>query len=95
MSKGHTSKYESAVELKRTRARHPWNCFSCGCDIKPRDYYYRQSLGLIRKPPRVRLNAFCLGCKNTPLAGKLELDPADIGKGSVGGVRAPKAGNWR
>ena len=88
MSKAHTSKYESAIELQRTHARDSWECYSCGRVINSGDYYYRQSLGMIRKPPRVRLNAFCLGCIDSPLARRLDTGRADMGKGHISGDHA-------
>ena len=67
-----SSKYEHALELKRTRARKPWVCYSCGDPINPGEDYYRQSLGMIGKPPRVQLNAFCMNCEDSPLARRLQ-----------------------
>ena len=65
------SKYEGVIELKWTRARRPWDCYSCGHVINPGDYYYRQSLGLIRKPPDVPLHPFCSDCNHSPQAKML------------------------
>ncbi len=63
MTTRRVSVYENAIKLKRTRARKLWECHACGSDIDPGDYYYRESLGLISKPPGLQLNAFCLECK--------------------------------
>ena len=65
------SKYEAALQLEWTCARKPWKCYACGQEINPGDYYYRQSLGLIKKPPKVHLNAFCFKCAESPLAKTL------------------------
>ena len=73
MANRRVSKYESAIELRRTRAKRSGECYSCGSTIDPRDYYYRQSLGLIRKPPRVQFNAFCLDCRYSSLAERLDI----------------------
>ena len=66
MGKGRISKYENAIVLLVKRARKSWECHSCDSAILPGDHYYRQSLGLIRKPPGVILNAFCLECGKSP-----------------------------
>ena len=63
MATRRVSVYENAIELKLTRARKPWKCHACGSDINPGDDYYRESLGRIRTPPSLQLNAFCLECK--------------------------------
>ncbi len=86
MNKWIGSRYESVVELKRTRARQSWKCHSCDRVINSGDYYFRQSLGLIRKPPGVRLNAFCLGCAHSPLAKKLVKGRDDMGDGQTTGT---------
>ena len=72
MSNRQASKLESTIQIRLTRARKSAECYSCGRAINPGDDYDRQSLGLIRKPPRVRLNAFCLDCRYSPLAKKLD-----------------------
>ena len=71
MKQRQASKYETALELKWRCARKPWKCYACEQEINPGDYYYRQSLGLINKPPRVYLNAFCAECGDSPLTKKL------------------------
>ena len=71
MNKQNVSRYESVVSLNRTRARQSWDCYSCDRAIHPGDYYFRQSLGLIRKPPGIRLKAFCLDCEDLPITKKL------------------------
>ena len=76
MRQSQGSKYEAALQLKWTRARKTWKCHACGREINPGDYYHRQSLGLINKPPRMRLNAFCSRCANSPLAKKLTQSPS-------------------
>ena len=75
MQKHSGSKYESSIELKLTTARDSWTCTSCQKEINPGDSYYRQSLGLIRKPPNICLNAFCLDCEDSELARKLTRTP--------------------
>ena len=91
MGKHHASEYENAIELQRTRARQSWECHSCGRAINPGQYYYRQSLGLIRKPPGVRLNAFCLDCMHSPLAERLDKGNVDMGNGHTAtGQATPK-----
>lgn len=72
MANRQVSEYESEIELRRTRAKKSGECYSCGSTINPGDYYYRQLLGLIRKPPRVQLNAFCMDCRYSSLAEKLD-----------------------
>ena len=57
------SKYETLIELKRTRARKSRKCHACGGAINPGNDYFRESLGLISKPLGLQLNAFCLECK--------------------------------
>ncbi len=71
----YSSKYERAIELKRVRARKLAECLACGDPINPGDHYYRQSLGRISKPPRLQLSAFCLSCKDSPLARRLHTTP--------------------
>ena len=78
MAKGRISKYEKAIVLLLKRSRGLWECQSCGNSIQSGDYYYRQSLGLIRKPPNVILNAFCLDCGESPQSKVL-----DTGKGVI------------
>ncbi len=75
LAMSHSSKYEHAIELKRTRARKPWTCYSCGDPIDPGENYYRQSLGMIKKPPRIYMSAFCVNCKDSPLARQLNTKP--------------------
>ena len=75
MKQRQASKYQTALELKWQRARKHWKCYACGQEINPGDYYYRQSLGLINKPPRVTLNTFCAECADSPLTKKLTENP--------------------
>ena len=72
MAKQRVSKYDGAIILKETLARQSWRCYDCGGAINPGERYFRQSLGLIRKPIGVRFNAFCWNCKDSSLAKKLE-----------------------
>ena len=72
MGRRNASRYEDAIALKQVRARQSWKCHACGRAINPGQYYYRQSLGLIRKPPGVGLKPFCLACKGSPLALRLD-----------------------
>jgi hypothetical protein len=58
------SKYESAKTLKRTKARLPRSCDVCGAQIKKGAEYFRESLGLMAKPPGLYLRSFCLTCKS-------------------------------
>ena len=67
------SKYEHVIELKKTRAIKPWECYECGAPINPGDYYFRQSLGNRNKPPRMQLVKFCLNCNDSPLATRIHM----------------------
>lgn len=89
MSDREASKYESTIQLQWTRARKSTECYSCGNAINPGDYYYRQSLALIRKPPGVRLNAFCLHCRCSPLAEKLDTGLSYKGNDSAANSASP------
>ena len=91
MANRRVSEYESAIELRRTRAKKLRECYSCGSAINPKDYYYRQSLGLIRKPPGVQLNAFCLDCRHSSLAEKL--DAGRSNKSHINTINAASSGN--
>ena len=73
MANRRASKYENAIVLKLTRANKLQKCCSCDKGIVPGDKYYRQSLGLLNRPPRVKLSSFCLSCQFSPLTRKLDL----------------------
>jgi hypothetical protein len=56
------SKYESAkaIEMKKARVAH--QCEACGRNIEKGQEYFRESLGLVAKPPGLHLRCFCIGC---------------------------------
>ena len=72
MANRQISKYESAIHLQRKKAGKATQCYSCKRDIGAEDYYYRQSLGLIREPPGIILHAFCVACSDSSLANRLD-----------------------
>jgi hypothetical protein len=56
------NKYESAKTLKLTKARSSRTCETCGAVIDKGTEYFRESLGLIAKPPGLHLGSFCVSC---------------------------------
>jgi hypothetical protein len=56
------SKYGAAKTLKLTRARVARTCEACGRGIEEGAKYYKESLGLMAKPPGLHLGSFCLAC---------------------------------
>ena len=55
-------KYEAAMTLKLTTARVERACDTCGSRIERGAEYFRESLGLLAKPPGLRLKGYCIGC---------------------------------
>jgi len=55
-------KYEKAKFLVLRTARQSWECKIYGKEIKPKEKYYRESLGLIDKGPHITFYAYCLEC---------------------------------
>lgn len=56
------SKYANAKTLKPTKARSPKTCDTCGKVIEKGAEYFRESLGLLAKPPGLRLGEYCTDC---------------------------------
>ena len=55
-------KYEAAKTLKLTKARAPTTCDRCASAIAKGERYFRESLGLLAKPPGLRLRSYCIAC---------------------------------
>jgi len=55
-------KYENAKFLIRRTARKEWLCCKCGKEIKTKEEYYRESLGLMDKGPHIVFETYCLDC---------------------------------
>jgi len=60
-----TSRYEALKVLQLTTARTEHVCQRCGAQIARGARYYRESLGLVCKPPGMRLKAYCEPCGTT------------------------------
>jgi hypothetical protein len=58
------TKYDLVKTLKLTTARLPHTCNGCGGKIEKGSRYYRESLGLLAKPPGLQLRSYCLACGN-------------------------------
>jgi hypothetical protein len=56
------SRYDKIKTLKPAKARRRWTCHACGAAIERGEFYFRESLGLIAKPPGVELLSFWLAC---------------------------------
>jgi hypothetical protein len=56
------NKYERAKVLTASKARVQKTCDKCGKSIEKGAEYFRESLGLLAKPPGVRLGNFCIAC---------------------------------
>jgi len=57
-------KYKNATTLKLAKARFDRHCEGCGSKIEKGTEYFRESLGLMAKPPGLRLRSFCTACGN-------------------------------
>jgi len=55
-------KYEKAKFLVRRKARQGHICKMCNKEIKPKEDYYSETLGLIDKGPHITFYAYCLEC---------------------------------
>jgi len=55
------SKYNALRFVKKTKARIPHACESCGKEIKKGELYYAESIGRINAPG-IRLRKFCNKC---------------------------------
>jgi hypothetical protein len=58
------NKYKNATTLKLAKARLGRHCDECGSTIEKGTEYFRESLGLMAKPPELRLRSFCAACGN-------------------------------
>lgn len=56
------NKYEAAKRLKTVNARKEHECARCGAAIKSGESHVVEDLGLIRPPPGIRPNRFCIPC---------------------------------
>lgn len=56
------NKYEATKILKLMKARVPKACDTCGVSIEKGTEYFRESLGLLAKPPSFRLGSYCVTC---------------------------------
>lgn len=56
------NKYEEAKTLTLKTARAARICDTCGSRIERGTEYFHESLGLLAKPPRLRLSSFCVDC---------------------------------
>ena len=54
-------KYEDAKYLKKLKARMEHICYSCGKQINAGDFYYKESMDVM-KPPSLILRDFCEMC---------------------------------
>lgn len=56
------NKYEAAKILTLTKARVRRTCDTCEEPIEKGVEYFRESLGLLAKPPGLRLGSYCIAC---------------------------------
>ena len=56
-------KYEEAKSVKRLKARTNHSCCNCGKVISVGDFYFKESIAMM-KPPNLVLKEYCDACGN-------------------------------